>query len=42
MSLTPQLVLFEDDHRKLLAVSERLVSDANAKAVFQSTATASS
>jgi len=34
MSLTPQLVLFEDDHRKLLAVSERLVADANAKAVF--------
>ena len=34
MSLTPQLVLFEDDHRKLLAASERLVEDANAKAVF--------
>jgi len=34
MSLTPQLVLFEDDHKKLLAVAERLVHDANAKAVF--------
>jgi len=34
MSLTPQLVLFEEDHRKLLVVSERLVADANAKAVF--------
>ncbi|HXZ84987.1 MAG TPA: roadblock/LC7 domain-containing protein [Myxococcota bacterium] len=34
MSLTPQLVLFEEDHRKLLSVSERLVADANAKAVF--------
>jgi predicted regulator of Ras-like GTPase activity (Roadblock/LC7/MglB family) len=34
MSLTPQLVLFEEDHSKILAVSKRLVSDANAKAVF--------
>jgi predicted regulator of Ras-like GTPase activity (Roadblock/LC7/MglB family) len=34
MSLTPQLVLFEEDHTKILAVSKRLVSDANAKAVF--------
>jgi predicted regulator of Ras-like GTPase activity (Roadblock/LC7/MglB family) len=34
MSLTPQLVLFEEDHKKILAVSKRLVSDANAKAVF--------
>jgi predicted regulator of Ras-like GTPase activity (Roadblock/LC7/MglB family) len=34
MSLTPQLVLFEEDHKKLLAVSDRLVADANAKAVF--------
>jgi len=34
MSLTPQLVLYEDDHRKLLAVTERLVEDANAKAIF--------
>jgi predicted regulator of Ras-like GTPase activity (Roadblock/LC7/MglB family) len=34
MSLTPQLVLFEEDHKKILAVAERLVSDANAKAVF--------
>lgn len=34
MSLTPQLVLFEEDHTRLLAVADRLVSDANAKAVF--------
>ncbi len=34
MSLTPQLVLFEEDHKKLVAVAERLVHDANAKAVF--------
>jgi predicted regulator of Ras-like GTPase activity (Roadblock/LC7/MglB family) len=34
MSLTPQLILFEEDHKKVLEVSERLVSDANAKAVF--------
>ncbi len=34
MSLTPQLVLFEEDHTKIVAVSKRLVSDANAKAVF--------
>ncbi len=34
MSLTPQLVLFEEDHKKLVAVSERLTHDANAKAVF--------
>ena len=34
MSLMPQLVLFEDDHKKLLDVAERLVHDANAKAVF--------
>jgi predicted regulator of Ras-like GTPase activity (Roadblock/LC7/MglB family) len=34
MSLTPQLVLFEEDHKKILEVSKRLVSDANAKAVF--------
>ncbi len=34
MSLTPQLVLFDEDHKKLVAVSERLVNDANAKAVF--------
>ena len=34
MSSTPQLVLFEEDHKKLVAVSERLTHDANAKAVF--------
>jgi predicted regulator of Ras-like GTPase activity (Roadblock/LC7/MglB family) len=34
MSLTPQLVLFEEDHKKLLAVAQRLVHDSNAKAVF--------
>ena len=34
MSLTPQLVLFEEDHKRILQVAERLVHDANAKAVF--------
>ncbi len=34
MSRTPQLVLFEEDHKKILAVAERLVQDANAKAIF--------
>ncbi len=34
MSLTPQLVLFEEDHKQILEVAERLVNDANAKAVF--------
>jgi predicted regulator of Ras-like GTPase activity (Roadblock/LC7/MglB family) len=34
MSLTPQLVLFEEDHKKILAVAERLAHDANAKAIF--------
>ncbi|MFQ5697781.1 MAG: roadblock/LC7 domain-containing protein [Myxococcota bacterium] len=34
MSLTPQLVLYEEDHKKIVAVAERLVHDANAKAVF--------
>ncbi len=34
MSLTPQLVLFEEDHKKIVEVAERLVSDANAKAIF--------
>ena len=34
MSLTPQLVLFEEDHRTIVELSERLVHDANAKAVF--------
>jgi predicted regulator of Ras-like GTPase activity (Roadblock/LC7/MglB family) len=34
MSLTPQLVLYEEDQTQLTAVAKRLVSDANAKAVF--------
>ncbi len=34
MALTPQLVLFEEDQKRILAVAERLVRDANAKAVF--------
>ncbi len=34
MSLTPQLVLYEDDHKQIVAVAEQLVRDANAKAVF--------
>ena len=34
MSLTPQLVLFEEDQKQILEVTERLVGDANAKAVF--------
>lgn len=34
MSLTPQLVLFEEDHKRVLEVAERLVHEANAKAVF--------
>ncbi len=34
MSLMPQLVLYDEDSKQLVAVAERLVSDANAKAVF--------
>ena len=34
MSLTPQLVLFEEDHKRILEVAERLVREANAKAIF--------
>ena len=34
MSLTSQLVLFEEDHKAILEVAERLNHDANAKAVF--------
>ena len=34
MSLLPQLVLYEEDQAKLVEVSNRLVDDANAKAVF--------
>ncbi len=34
MSLTPQLVLLEEDHKEILQVAKRLVHDANAKAVF--------
>ena len=32
--MTAQLVLFEEDHERLLVVADRLVHDANAKAVF--------
>ena len=34
MSLNPQLVLYEEDHKRILAVAQRLVHDANGKAVF--------
>jgi len=34
MGLTPQLILFEEDQRVILDVAERLVRDANAKAVY--------
>jgi predicted regulator of Ras-like GTPase activity (Roadblock/LC7/MglB family) len=34
MSLSPQLVLYQEDHRRIQAVASRLVGDANAKAVF--------
>ncbi len=34
MSLNPQLVLYEEDHKRIVEVAERLVHDANAKAVF--------
>jgi predicted regulator of Ras-like GTPase activity (Roadblock/LC7/MglB family) len=34
MSLTPQLVLFEEDHKKIVELARRLASDANAKGVF--------
>ncbi len=34
MSLTPQLVLFEQEHKKIVEVAERLARDANAKAIF--------
>ena len=34
MSMTPQLVLYEEDHARLTAVAKRLVTDANAKAIF--------
>ncbi len=34
MSMNPQLVLYEEDHKKIQAHAERLVHDANAKAVF--------
>ncbi len=29
-----QLVMFEEDFRKVLAVTQRLVKDANAKGIF--------
>ena len=34
MSLTPQLVLLEEDQKQILDCAERLVRDANAKAVY--------
>ena len=34
MSLTPQFVLYQEDHKRIVAVAERLVRDANARAVF--------
>lgn len=34
MSLAPQLVLYEEEHRRIVAVVERLVRDAHARAVF--------
>lgn len=34
MSLNPQLVLYEEDHKRIVEIAERLVHDANAKAVF--------
>ena len=34
MSLTPQLVLLEEDHKSIIELAERLVHDANAKAIF--------
>jgi predicted regulator of Ras-like GTPase activity (Roadblock/LC7/MglB family) len=34
MSIAPQLVLHPEDHRRILALAQRLVRDANAKAVF--------
>lgn len=34
MSLTPQLVIYEEDHRQILDAIQQLVRDANAKAVY--------
>ena len=34
MSLGSQLVLFEEDHKKICRVADQLVRDANAKAIF--------
>jgi predicted regulator of Ras-like GTPase activity (Roadblock/LC7/MglB family) len=34
MAFASQLILYEEDQQKLLAVAQRLVQDANAKAVF--------
>jgi predicted regulator of Ras-like GTPase activity (Roadblock/LC7/MglB family) len=34
MSMTPQLVLHEEDHTRIVAAARRLVRDANAKAVY--------
>jgi predicted regulator of Ras-like GTPase activity (Roadblock/LC7/MglB family) len=34
MSMPPQLVLHQEDHRRIVALAQRLAHDANAKAVF--------
>jgi predicted regulator of Ras-like GTPase activity (Roadblock/LC7/MglB family) len=34
MPLTPQLVLYQEDHKRIVAVAERLVRDGNARSVF--------
>jgi predicted regulator of Ras-like GTPase activity (Roadblock/LC7/MglB family) len=34
MSLSPQLVLYQEDHQRIVTVAKRLVRDANARAVF--------
>jgi predicted regulator of Ras-like GTPase activity (Roadblock/LC7/MglB family) len=34
MGFAPQLVLFEEDHKRILEVADRLVRDSHAKAVF--------
>ncbi len=34
MSLTTQLILYEEDHKRVVDVAKRLVNDANAKSVF--------
>ena len=34
MALTPQLVLYAEDHKRIVDVAQKLVHDSNAKAVF--------